>query len=426
MISLPTPGSPGPGVQGVWSRSLIKINEKTMIVALSHISVKQYLMARQLPGGEINPHYLNEADGNVLLMKACFMYLASPCFQPCLSEYRVAEIVAKELRRRFKDKFSFYAIFEWAKHALEVKVTQPDSLKAVHKFLRSPSFLSWRQLWGLKDLRLYQWWETDSSAENILSEKIVCEIQSARRTTPGPPIYYASEFGLESVVMQLLDDGFDTNEFGGPESYPLHVALENRNTDVATLLLDRGADINSKHKDTTALHRAIGRGDQQVAQLLVSKGADISTLEVHGLTPLHLALRNCVRNGVDTTPYIRLLASNLEVKDVHGKTPLHSAAEIGHVPSVSILLELGANVDVQDNFGCNPLHLAARNGDGPMVDLFLGTRCNRNAGDQLGYTPLHHAIRSGNSVLAEKLCVAMGHSLRRSSESVVSLIPIYI
>ena len=72
--------------------------------------------------------------------------------------------------------------------------------------------------------------------------------------------------------MQLLDDGFDTNEFGGPESYPLHVALENRNTDVATLLLDRGADI--------------------------------SALEVHGLTSLHLALRNCVRNGATTTPYM--------------------------------------------------------------------------------------------------------------------------
>src|SRR5271154_5123039 len=90
----------------------------------------------------INPHYFNEADGNVLLMKACFTYLASPCFQTCLSEYRVAEIAAKELRRRFKDKFSFYAIFEWAKHALEVKITQPDSLKAVHKFFRSSSFLA--------------------------------------------------------------------------------------------------------------------------------------------------------------------------------------------------------------------------------------------------------------------------------------------
>ena len=395
--------------------SLIKINTETNIVELSHISVKQFLTACQLPGGEKNPYYLDEVDGNALLMKACFMYLASPCFSIPLSQYRIAEIVSKELSLRFKDKFSFYAVFEWVKHAIEVRKNQTDCLAAVYRFLRSLSFLSWREVWELEDLRRHQWWAKEESSEDILSggrDKIVCEIQSARRNTPGSPLYYASQFGFESVVEQFLREEVNNpNEFGGPESYPLHVALENGNVTVARLLLERGADINAKHKENTALHRAIEKRDYEVAQLLVAEGADVAAHNLRGITPLHLALRECTKNGVDAAPYITLLASNINVKDRHGKTPLHFAAMFRCVSYAALLVEYGADVNILDNSGRNPLHIAARSEDVPTVDLLLRTGCAPSIADHLGYTPLHQAIRSGNSMLVQKLSVANGHDL---------------
>ena len=395
--------------------SLIKINIETKVVELSHISVKQFLTACQLPGGEKNPYYLDEVDGNALLMKACFMYLASPSFSIPLTHYRTAKIVSKELRLRFKDKFLFYAVLEWVKHAIEVRKKQTDCLAAVYTFLQSPSFLSWREIWELKALHRYQWWEKNESSEDIWSrgsEMIVCEIQSARRNSPGSPLYYASQFGFETVVEQLLREEVNKpNEYGGPESYPLHVALENGNMIVARLLLERGADINAKHKESTALHRAIEKGDYEVAQLLVDEGADTAAHNLRGITPLHLALRECTKNEVDAAPYITLLASNINVKDSHGKIPLHLAAILGCVSYVSMLVQHGADVNVLDNSGRNPLHFAARNGDVPTVDLLLQTGCESMVADHLGYTPLHQAIRSGNSMLVQQLSVANGYDL---------------
>lgn len=87
---------------------------------------------------------------------------------------------------------------------------------------------------------------------------------------------------------------------------------------VARLLLERGSDINAKHKNT-ALHRAIEKGDYKAAQLLVYEGADTAIPNLRGLPPLHLALRECTKNEVDAALYITLLASNSNVKDRHGK-----------------------------------------------------------------------------------------------------------
>lgn len=395
--------------------SLIKINIETKVVELNHISVKQFLTTYQLPGGEKNPYYLDEVDGNVLLMKACFMYLASPKFSIPLTKYRIAEIVSKELRLRFKDKFLFYAVLEWIKHAIEIMKKQADCQEEVCSFLQSPSFHFWREVWELKALHRYQWWVQDDSSEYIWSggsERIVCEIQSARRKTPGPPLYYASQFGFESVVEHLLHEEVNKpNEYGGPQSYPLHIALENHNMVVAKLLLERGADINIKHNESTALHRAIEKGDYKVAKFLVDEGADITAHNLRGLTPLHLALRECRKNEVDAAPYITLLASNINIKDRHGGTPLHLTAMLRCVSYTSMLIEHGVDVNVLDNCGRNPLHFAARNGDIPTVDLLLQNGCEPGVVDRLGHTPLHQAIRSGNSILVERLSLTDGYRL---------------
>lgn len=86
------------------------------------------------------------------------------------------------------------------------------------------------------------------------------------------------------------------------------------------------------------------------------------------------------------------------------ETPLHTAAALGHLPFVNLLLSrtpaLAAELDSQ---GCSPLHLAAAKGHADVVRELLSAAADsgfvRNAD---GRNPLHVAAAKGRAaVLAE-------------------------
>src|SRR5262245_33096186 len=73
-------------------------------------------------------------------------------------------------------------------------------------------------------------------------------------------------------------------------STPLHCAAWNGHADVATILLDAGADIDDHnqngHWGTTPLHAAAHGDRKQVAELLIARGADLRVKNLNGRTPL--------------------------------------------------------------------------------------------------------------------------------------------
>lgn len=54
-----------------------------------------------------------------------------------------------------------------------------------------------------------------------------------------------------------------------------------------------------------------------------------------------------------------------------GDSPIHSAAELGHVEILRLLLVNGEYVDALDYHGCTPLYLAAKNNHLAAVKLLL-------------------------------------------------------
>ena len=75
-----------------------------------------------------------------------------------------------------------------------------------------------------------------------------------------------------------------------------HAAI-NGHKELAELLIAKGADVNTKNKDsTTPLHQASLGGRKEVAELLIAKGADVNAKVVsgakQGMTSLDLALFN--------------------------------------------------------------------------------------------------------------------------------------
>ena len=61
-------------------------------------------------------------------------------------------------------------------------------------------------------------------------------------------------------------------------STPLHWAAKEGHTEIASLLIGNGADINSKNNDgLTSLHCAVDGGYKQIVSLLIGNGAEINS-----------------------------------------------------------------------------------------------------------------------------------------------------
>jgi ankyrin repeat protein len=57
--------------------------------------------------------------------------------------------------------------------------------------------------------------------------------------------------------------------------------------------------------------------------------------------------------------------------DMRGRTPLHSAARLGDIEIVTLLIKDGADVSAKDSDGVTPLHDAVEAGHAEIVELLL-------------------------------------------------------
>jgi len=129
------------------------------------------------------------------------------------------------------------------------------------------------------------------------------------------------------IVVELLSRGFS---FEGAESSEwsdlLYSAVMSNNIDLASLIIDKGADIETIHKNPysqTVLHYAIADSKVEMAGFLIEKGADLNARNEEGMGPLHAASRNRSSELVD-----KLIAAGADVnsEDDDGRTPLHHVA----------------------------------------------------------------------------------------------------
>ena len=151
---------------------------------------------------------------------------------------------------------------------------------------------------------------------------------------------------------------------GGGRS-PLHHAVQYADLAVIAALLDRGADVDAKTDGgSTALHIIAGLpGDHhtpvsEVAALLLERGADANAQSGwRGYSPLHYA--------GDPVMAVLLLNYGADVnqKSDSGTTPLHTAVGYGpagfyvngDIALVTLLLEHGADVNAVNDSGQTPL-----------------------------------------------------------------------
>jgi cytohesin len=204
------------------------------------------------------------------------------------------------------------------------------------------------------------------------------------------PLLVATQNRYYKLGAYLLEHGADVNLANKGAWTPLYLATDNRNIesgdypvrkgdmdhlDFIKLLLDKGANVNARMKDSTetrtvftnqwldengatAFLRASQSGDVPLMKLLLAHGADPKIDTVLHVTALHVAAGIGWVEGItyewspeQTLEAVKLLLDlglDPNAQADTGRTALHGAAHKGATAVVQALVDHGAKLNVRD------------------------------------------------------------------------------
>ncbi|KAG9648244.1 purine and uridine phosphorylase, partial [Aureobasidium melanogenum] len=173
-------------------------------------------------------------------------------------------------------------------------------------------------------------------------------------------LYWASELSHDKIVQMLLDSGADVNTKGGRYGNALQAASYEGRGKIVQMLLDRGADVYALGGYYgNALQAASASGHDEIVRMLLDRGADVNAQDVYYGNALQAASAEGQGKVVQM-----LLDSGADVHAEGGEygNALLAASYGGHDKVVQTLLLHGVQADVLDNQGRTALHLAACGG----------------------------------------------------------------
>ena len=375
--------------------SLIAIVDRggRQIVQFSHFSVKEYLTSERLLMAEerLSFYHILPEPAHTVLAHASLSVLL-----------QLDDKIDRDTIGRFP--LALYAARHWVDHAQfrDVSSQIQEDMRRLFDPTR-PHFVAW--VW-LYDVDRY-WTEPMSTIHPTRPEAV--------------PVYYASLCGFCGLVEHLITvHSSDVNTRGGSHTTPLHAASIKGHFDVASLLLERGADPNSRDVIfRVPLHRVSQGGlvimmesSLRIAQLLVDNGADVNVAgDFDDDTPLHTAALSGYRNIAEL---LVESGANLDAQNRDQRTPLHLACYNEELDVPHFLIHRGSDVNARDTSDWTPLHNASHFGYSDLAQLLIdhGADVNEHGPDR--WTPMHLASGSGHLDII-KLLVEKGAHLDSKS-----------
>ena len=235
------------------------------------------------------------------------------------------------------------------------------------------------------------------------------------------PLHLAIRSGELTIVKMLVEAGADVRATDADRETCLILAAYDGHTDIVRYLVSLPeVDLNQQGSNNfTALQVAVKRKHADMVQVLIDAGADIDTKDDVGCSPLHLASRSgelttvkmLVKAGADVratddrrytclifaaylglTDTVRYLVSLPEVdlnhQQINNHTALNAAVYKKHADVVQVLIDAGADIETKSDQGLSPLHLASRSGELTTVKMLVEAGADVRARNTKGDTCL--------------------------------------
>ncbi len=227
-------------------------------------------------------------------------------------------------------------------------------------------------------------------------------------TAPGPQAPAAPNAGV-SQLLQVYNSGSRGGRGGIGGTSPLLLAITNAHFELASELLDLGANPNADGQGWTALHQLAWTRRPPIQHGLPSPVAS------GNVTSLALA-EKLLQYGAD--PNMRMTREPADgarnILNRIGSTPFLQAAKLADIPFMTLLLDYGADPSITTAEGATPLMAAAGVGlwqvgenPGTNEEAFEAVKISRAHGnpvdavDANGDTALHGAAHRGaNDIVA--------------------------
>ena len=236
-----------------------------------------------------------------------------------------------------------------------------------------------------------------------------------------------------AAVKQALTDGADPSAMDPQSgSTMLATAALMGHTEIVELLLEHGADVNTKSRDGgTALHAAAFLGRIETVKFLLEKGADANLRSNIGGTAMDgakldweftkaiIGMLQIEVNEAEVkagrTKVIELLSE--QPKNASPSHNLWKAAAAGDLSAIKDALGDSADLNALDSqSGITPLGWAALNGQAEAAKLLIEKGADVNARNRDGTTSLHSAAFLGRIGTVKLLLENGADTMLRSND----------
>ena len=241
------------------------------------------------------------------------------------------------------------------------------------------------------------------------------DIETKTRKGRRSPLHLASCSGALEVVKMLVEAGAGVNVTDNDGDTCLIDAAGNGHTETVRYLVGLPeVDVNHCNRyNDTALHCAARELHPEVVQVLIDAGADIDTRNNDGHSPLHCASTS---GALEVVKVLVEAGAGVNVTDDYGRTCLFHAASNGHTETVRYLVGL-PEVDVNhcDRYYRTALHCAARELHPDVVQVLIDAGADINIENADGWSPLVCVVETRASGLeVVKMLVRAGSSVTQN------------
>ena len=194
---------------------------------------------------------------------------------------------------------------------------------------------------------------------------------------------------LGNLTTDYVDNYGQLNAVNEIAETALIYSARNGKYDIASALIQYGADINIQARGNTALHHAVLSNHPSIVHLLINSGANLNIEDSSGFTAMQRAVQ---REYNDITLMLALAGAKTTCTDAPTYQDFISAAKSARpidVAIVTCMLDKDTSMlSMQDSFGNTALHYAVKSHSQHISALLIRRNTNLNLMNKNGDSPL--------------------------------------